>query len=212
MTITSSENPLSGRIPRRAAQVRPAKAQAFEVKEDQILQITDMTGKQVACVIMFNLHDFDEMLSTSQTRSANNALMLRRDDGIYSNRRERLFTVIQDTVGRHDMLLPACDARRYVDDYGIEGHLNCHDNFVNAIAERGYEIDPGRLPDPINFFMHVAFKGRGELDIREPLSRRNDHILLKAHVDTLAVVSACPQDQNAANGFEPSDILVRVYA
>lgn len=212
MTITSTDNPLSGRIPRRAAQVRPAKAQAFEVKEDQILQITDMNGKQVASVIFFNLHDFDEMLSTSQTRSANNSMMLRRDDGIYSNRRERMFTMIQDSVGRHDMLLPACDARRYVDDYGIEGHLNCHDNFVNAIRERGYEIDPERMPDPISFFMHVAFKGRGELDIREPLSQRNDNVLLKAHIDTLAVISACPQDQNATNAFNPTDILVRVYA
>ncbi len=201
-----------GRIPRRAAQVRPAKAQAFEVNQDQFLQITDMNGKQVACVILFNLQDFDEMLSVAQTRSANNSLMLRRDDGIYSNRRERMFTVIQDTVGRHDMLMPTCNARRYLDDYGIQGHLNCHDNFVTAIRERGYDIDPDRMPDPINFFMHVAFKGRGELDIREPLSQRNDHVLLKAHIDTLAVISACPQDQNATNAFDPTDILVRVYA
>jgi uncharacterized protein YcgI (DUF1989 family) len=210
--MTATNNPLLGRIARRAAQVRPANAVTFEVKENQFLQITDMIGKQTANVIVFNLHDFGERLSTSQTRSANNALMLRKEDGIFSNRRSRMFTVIEDTVGRHDMLLPACDARRYLDDYGIAGHGNCHDNFVRALAEKEYAVPEDALPDPISFFMHVGVKSRGELEIREPLSGRNDNVVLKAHMDTLVVVSACPNDQNAANGFNPTDILVRVYA
>ena len=43
------------------------------------------------------------------------------------------------------------------------------------------------------------------------MSERNDHVLLRALVDSVVAVSACPQDKNATNGFAPSDILVRVY-
>jgi uncharacterized protein len=206
------ESPLIGRIARRASQVRPAQAAAFEVMENHLIQVSDMVGKQVATFIAFNLRDVDEYLSTAHTRAANNSLMLRQDDGLFSNRHNRMFTIIADSVGRHDMLFPACDRQRYLDDYGIEDHLNCRDNYLKALESRGHHVPDDRLPDPINWFMHVGIKGRGEFEIREPLSGRNDNVLLKAHMDTLVVVSACPNDQNAMNNFNPTDILVRVYS
>jgi uncharacterized protein YcgI (DUF1989 family) len=76
---------------------------------------------------------------------------------------------------------------------------------------RKYTIEPDQLPDPINFFMNVGFKAGGELDIREPLSNRNDNVLLKALMDCLIVISACPNEQSPMNGFKPTDLLVRVY-
>ena len=204
-------SPLTGRMARLASQIRPSKGDAFEVKAEQFLQITDQTGKQVADMIAFNLDDHNEWLSTSRTRAANNALMLQVEHGLYTNRRNRMFTIIDDTVGRHDMLFPSCDARRYLDDYGLPEHASCQDNFLRALAAKGVEIAPERLPDPINWFMNVGLKARGEFEIREPLSERGDQVLLKAHMDCLVVVSACPQHQNACNAFNPTDILVRVY-
>jgi uncharacterized protein len=205
-----AESPLTGRVARRAAQVRPTQAQAFEVREGQFIQISDMLGKQVAVCVGFNLNDFDETLSPANTRMGNNALMLREGHILYSNRHNRMLTIIADSVGRHDMLMPACNAQRYVEDYGVAEHANCTDNFLRALVARKYEIAADRLPDPINFFMNVGIKARGELEIREPLSNRNDNVLLKAQMDCLLVISACPNEQNAMNGFKPTDILVRV--
>ena len=206
-----AESPLTGRVARRAAQIRPTQAQAFEVKEGQFLQISDMLGKQVAVCVGFNLHDFDETLSPAHTRMGNNALMLREGHVLFSNRQNRMLTVIADSVGRHDMLFPACNPERYVDDYGLAEHASCTDNFLRALAGRSYSIPPDRLPDPINFFMNAGIKARGELEIREPLSNRNDNVLMKAQMDCLLVISACPNEQNAMNGFKPTDVLVRVY-
>jgi uncharacterized protein YcgI (DUF1989 family) len=211
-TPTDADNPLLGRIARKAAQVRPRQGVVFDAKADQFIQITDVAGRQVADFIAFNRDDFEEYLSTSYTRAANNALMLRVGDRLYSNRRNRMFTIIRDDVGRHDTLFPACDARRYLDDYGIAEHASCRDNFMRALQGKGYTVAEDRLPDPINWFMHVAIKARGELEIREPLSNRGDAVLLKTHMDVVFAVSACPQDQNACNAFKPTDVLVRVYA
>lgn len=206
-----AESPLTGRVARRAAQVRPTQAQAFEVKEGQFIQITDMLGKQVAVCVGFNLHDFDETLSPAHTRMGNNALMLREGHSLFSNRHNRMLTIIADSVGRHDMLFAACNPQRYTDDYGLTEHASCTDNFLRALEGRKYSIPPDRLPDPINFFMNVGIKAHGELEIREPLSNRNDNVLLKAQMDCLLVISACPNEQNAMNGFKPTDVLVRVY-
>ncbi|MBX6343256.1 MAG: urea carboxylase-associated family protein, partial [Thermomicrobiaceae bacterium] len=85
--MVAGENILAGRIPMRAAQVRPTVPYACEVKEGQFLQITDMEGKQVADFIAFNAHDFNEWLSTSHTRAINNSLMLVKGMTLYSNRR-----------------------------------------------------------------------------------------------------------------------------
>lgn len=200
---------LAGRMARRAAQVRPTAPDVFEILEGQYLQINDVEGHQVSEMIAFNKHDMREMVSTSHTRGINNSLMLVKGMNIYSNRRNAMFALIEDTVGRHDMLLPSCDRRRYQDDYGLVNHPGCRDNFFRELEPWKVEYD--RIPDPINFFMNVGLRARGEFEIREPLSERNDYVLLRALMDMVVGVSACPQEQSPATGFNPTDVLIRVY-
>lgn len=207
MTIT--KGPLSGRMARRAMQIRSNQAGVFDVKADQFLQITDMLGKQVATMVAFNLHDMEEYFSPANTRAMNRSMMLTSDHALYSNRNNKMFSIIDDAVGRHDILLPPCDAQMYLDNYGIEDHFNCMDNFRKALKSRGITHD--RIPDGVNWFMNVGLKARGELEVREPISERNDAVILRAHVDTLVAICASPNDQSPCNGFKPTDILIRVY-
>lgn len=208
--MTVQMGPLHGRMTRRAMQIRPAQGGVFDVKENQFLQISDMLGKQVAVMVAYNFHDHGEFASTAHTRGINHSMMLIKEHGIYSNRRNKMFTIIDDTVGRHDILLPMDDARSYLDDYGIEGHNNSFDNIAKGLAS--HDITPEQIPiDSINWFMNVGLKARGELEIREPLSGRNGNVILKAHMDTLVAITASPQDQNATNAFKPTDILIRIY-
>jgi len=67
------------------------------------------------------------------------------------------------------------------------------------------------LPNPFNFFMHTAILGRGEVDVREPLSEASDFVVLRAMTDLVIAVSACPNERNPQNGRDPSDLLVRVF-
>ena len=52
-----------------------------------------------------------------------------------------LVEVVRDTVGRHDTLALACNAK-YYEDMGYPGHVNCTDNF-NGQLDR-YGIAPRR--------------------------------------------------------------------
>lgn len=199
---------VSGRLAIKARQVRPGSACALPVRTGQLVQVTDVAGKQVADFVAFALDDHQEFVSTAVTRSANTNVMIQQGMRLFSNRREPLLELIEDTVGRHDLLYAACDPKRY-EELGEENHPNCRTALAAALAPYGIEVD--RIPDPVNWFMNVAIKQRGELEIREPLSERNDRVVLRALRDVVVAVSACPQDKNATNGFAPSEILVRVY-
>lgn len=200
---------LPGRMAIKAKQIKPGEGFGVDVKAGQYVQIIAVSGKQVCDFVAVNPADPQEQLSTGVTRAKNNTLMLQAGMKLYSNRRNALFELVEDTVGRHDMLFPPCDPKRYADDFKLEGHANCRDALHKALEPLGVAYDD--VPDPINWFMNVAVIQRGELEIRESLAEQNDYVLLLATSDVFAAFSACPQDQNATNGGNPTDILVRVF-
>jgi len=200
---------LVGRVAVKSKQLKPGEAAGFEVKAGEIVQISTLQGKQVADFVAVALTDPEEISSTAITRSMNNSIMLQSGMGIYSNLRNKMLDVVEDTVGRHDILYAACDPKRYSLDYGIEGHANCREALAGALQPFGFSYKT--VPDPVNWFMNVAILQRGELELRESLAERNDFVLLEAAMDIAIGVSACPQDQNDINGGKPTDILVRIF-
>lgn len=190
-------------------QVGPGQAEALELKPDELLQIVDVEGKQVADFVVFSLADREEWGSTGVTRSANGNVMMTLGRQVWSNRRRPLLELVEDTVGRHDMLYACCDPVRY-EALGAPGHANCRGALTEALA--AYGVVAERVPDPINWFMNVAIKQRGELEIREPLSEKDDFVVLKAIEPVVVAVSACPQDLVPTNAMQPTDILIRLYA
>ena len=200
---------LLGRMAIKARQIRPGEAFGAVVQSGQLIQIITVEGKQVSDFVAFNAADPAEHLSTAVTRSKNTSIMLQKGMSIYSNRRNPMFELVEDSVGRHDMLFAACDPRRYKDDFGLDDHPSCKAALVMALAPYGIDFD--RIPDPINWFMNVSILQRGELEIRESLAERNDFVILRALMDTIIGVTACPQDQNPVNAFKPTDILTRIF-
>ena len=46
----------------------------------------------------------------------------------------------------------------------------------------------------------------------DPWSRPGDYVLLRALSDLVCISTACPCDIDPANGWDPTDIQVRVYS
>ncbi len=195
--------------PRSMISIAARRGSAIEVSEGERIQIVDQSGKQTAVLVAFKKDDHGEWASTSHTSEGLGSIMLPLDGQIVSNRRNPLLRVEEDTVGRHDMIMPACDGRRFLDHYGVPDHPSCQDNLTTALAEFNIPFD--RLPDPFNFFMHTAILGKGEVEVRESLSEPGDFVVLRALTELVIAVSACPHDRSAQNGHEPSDLLVRVF-
>ena len=51
----------------------------------------------------------------------------------------------------------------------------------------------------------------GTISADEPWSRPGDYVLMRALVDLICAASSCADDIDPANGWNPTDIQVRVY-
>ncbi len=92
---------------------------------------------------------------------------------------------------------------------GYFGHVNCSDNFNEQLEP--YTIEQRRGWPAINFFFNTAFDAHNQYLVDEPWSRPGDYVLLKAMTDLVCLSSACPDDIDPANAWEPTEVHVRVY-
>jgi uncharacterized protein len=58
----------------------------------------------------------------------------------------------------------------------------------------------------VNFFMNVPVGEAGQLAIADGISKPGDHVDLVVEMDTLIVISNCPQINNPCNGWNPTPI------
>ena len=94
-------------------------------------------------------------------------------------------------------------------DYGVKDHRSCKVNCLEALA--GFNVHPPVMPEVFNIFQNSGPDADGNLSVEEPLSKAGDYVILRALEDLLVACSACPQDLNACNGFNPSDLMLEVY-
>src|SRR5487761_74330 len=181
---------------------------AFKVIKGALLEVVDVEGQQVADFISVIEHNRTEWLSATHTRSKLLRLNLAVGDRLQTNFRHDMYEVVQDDVGMHDLITSMCDSRRYRIDYGVEGHRSCRSNFVEALAPWGYE--EWQVPDVINIFQNAPIHADRTYGNEIPTSKPGDKFVLRALMDVVAAISACPQDLNPCNGFHPSPILARI--
>lgn len=93
-----------GRLAIRARQVSPGEAFAAAVPAGGLVEIVDLDGHQVAEFVAFDQADPSEHLSLGVTRRRNQSIMLTVGMKLYSSRGREMLELIEDTVGRHDIL------------------------------------------------------------------------------------------------------------
>ena len=180
------------------------------VMRGQKLKVTVVQGKQVGDLFAYVLEALDETLSPSQTRGRLNGFYLEVGKPLFSNKRNPLLLLEEDTVGVHDLLAAACDSLRYLEDFGAEDHPSCRDNLNAALKELGFS--PPGYPDPVNLFQNTPIIDlQGRRETRESLAKPGDYVMFQALANLVAVVSACPQDFTVLNGGKPSDLKLEVY-
>jgi uncharacterized protein len=196
--------------PEASSHVLPARAGvAVPLAAGGRLRITNPEGGQVVDTWALAGTDPSEYVSMEHTRVAIGRLVPRVGDGLYSNRRRPLLTLVEDTSpGVHDTLIAACDPERYRLLGADAGHASCAENFRSALAARGIEVD--RVPAPLNLFMNVAWQADGTLEFLPSPAGAGDYVTLAAEIDVTVVLSACPMDLNPINAGGPRDVRLTV--
>jgi aminomethyltransferase len=200
--------------PRLDFRVGSASALDYEVKAGEYIQVIDVAGRQCSDFLAFDRRRLDRGAAAGLDATTTRTLtgVAYPGPGLHSKFFDRhmqpLVEVIRDTVGRHDTFNLACTAR-YYEDMGYFGHPNCSANFNAALAPFG--IEPARGWPAINFFYNTHIDARNVIYFDEPWSRPGDYVLLRAMTDLVCASSACPDDIDPANGWNLTDIHVRVY-
>ena len=201
--------------PIQDVRIRAGTATAYLVRAGEYIQVIDVSGRQCTDFQAFSARKLDKGLECALDATVTRTLLGRSypvpglPSKAFARDFEPLVEIIQDTVGRHDAFATACNSR-YYDDMGYPGHANCTDNFNAALAPFG--IAPRKGWEALNYFYNTGIDHRNQLYLDEPWSRPGDYVLMRALTDVVCVSSSCPDDIDAANGWEPTDIHVRTYA
>ena len=170
------------------------KGKATRVRKGQRVKVINTKGQQVVDTWAFNAADLKEFMSMEHTRAQIVAIMAKLGDSYMTNKRRPILSLTEDTSGGvHDTLIAACDRYRYA-FLGVEGpHDNCTDNLFAALSELG--LVPPEVPSPLNLFMNIPWSADGALSFAAPPRPvPGGHVRLRAEMDLVVVLSACPQD------------------
>ncbi len=210
----SDEAPYLGH-PREEFLIKRGTALAYEVAKDELIQVIDLEGKQCSDFMAMNAsalaRGVEWHIDSTVTRSLVGGAwpVPGLFDKFFDQQMTPLLAVEQDTVGRHDTFALACTARGY-ENRGFPGHVNCSDNISAAYA--CYGIRPRRAWPAINFFFNSwILPSDNRIRSDEAWSRAGDYVAMRAQTDLVCVSTACPDDVDPINGWNPTDILVRVY-
>ena len=181
------------------------------MKEGETLRIVDLEGNQAADVLFFNAEDPSERYSMSDTLREQAAIYLTAGTMLKTNLNRDLLEIVADTCGRHDTLGGACATESNTVRYDLEkrGMHACRDSWMLAIGEREeFGLSKEDIGHNINFFMNVPVTPDGGLQFADGISAPGKYVELKAQMDTLILISNCPQLNNPCNAYNPTPIEV----
>jgi uncharacterized protein len=188
-----------------------------EIRKGQFVRIVDLEGNQAVDTLFYNAHNYADRYSAQDTIREQSNIYLTTGTKLISTERNVLLTIVADTCGRHDTLGGACSTESNMVRYAIEKRSMhaCRQSFLKGAltwsAKTGHELDKRDLTANINFFMNVPVTPSGGLTFADGVSDAGKYVELRAEMDTLIVISNCPQLNNPCNAYNPTPVRVLIW-
>ncbi|MCQ6272427.1 urea carboxylase-associated family protein [Pseudarthrobacter sp. R1] len=180
------------------------------ISAGDVLTIVDLEGNQAVDCLLYAAGDPTVRYSAAVTIARQQSIVLTAGSVLRAETGIPLMTVVADEVGVHDTIGGACSQESNTLRYGQhtrEQHA-CVENFL--IEGSRWGLGKRDLVSNINWFMNVPVDPDGALGIVDGLSAPGKRVALRAEVDTLVLVSNCPQINNPCNGFNPTPVRMIV--
>jgi urea carboxylase-associated protein 1 len=184
------------------------------VKKGQTVRILDIEGNQAADTLFYNADDPSERYSAIDTVREQGNVYLTAGTKILSDQGNVMLEIVADTCGRHDTLGGACATESNTVRYALDKKCMhaCRDSWLLAVAENEeFGMSKRDITHNINFFMNVPITQEGGLSFADGISGAGKYVELKAHMDTIVLMSNCPQLNNPCNAYNPTPVEVIVW-
>ena len=180
------------------------KGWAAVIRKGQHLRIIEVEGGQVGDFVVFNADNLRERLSQARTKANQGKFLVTKGDVLYSKSNNVLMRIVEDIYGIHDLQYGMCSSwiytsgkyQGYTDRFTVGGPLGrpsfgCWEILQEALAP--WDIPAEDIPDPLNIFQKVWFDMKtGRMGVEDGASKPSDYIDLKAEMNVLCALSACP--------------------
>ena len=188
--------------------IMPRSGAAFRLRKGEYLEVVDPDGGPVSDLLAYNATDVREALSNGRTFDYEETIRLSTDNCLWSNRSNRMLTIVEDTVGSHDFLLTPCSEdtfRHFYPDKPV--HRGCFGNLAQALAPFG--VEPDMIPCAFNVFMNVPVDAAtGKIEVLPPTSKAGDRIRMRAEMDLVIGLTACSAYASNGGTFKPIDYRI----
>ncbi|GAA2546097.1 urea amidolyase associated protein UAAP2 [Mycolicibacterium diernhoferi] len=180
------------------------------VTAGDVLTIVDLAGNQAVDCLLYSAADTGVRYSASETIRCQGRITLTTGSVLRADTGDALMTVVADEVGVHDTLGGACSKESNTLRYGqhTRAQHGCLENFLLEGSRHG--LGARDMASNINWFMNVPVDPDGALGIVDGLSAPGKRVALRAEIDTLVLVSNCPQINNPCNAFDPTPVQMIV--
>ncbi len=177
---------------------------AFDMKAGESVRITSQTIIDFVC---FNRENLRERFDQARTKANQRKIFISTGDALISKLNNTMMTITEDTFkeGHHDLQEGMCSRKRHelAAQKGIweitygrplseMPPRGCTENLGNVLAPYGITVED--IPSPFNIFQHmIIHPDTGELEhSRLRPKPPGAHVTLRAEMDLLAAISACP--------------------
>jgi uncharacterized protein len=179
------------------------------VHQGEILRLVDLHGQQAVDFLCFDATNPADRYSATNTIKVRGNIYIGNGTVLYSDSGAALFTIVADTIGRHDTIYGCCSEANNFLRYGVRDTPSCYANFREILAQFG--LDERSIVGNLNFFMSVPVLADGSAGVADGVSPAGSYVELRAERDVLAVLSNCPQMHNPCNGYNPTPIQAVIY-
>ena len=184
------------------------------VSKGQTFRILDLEGNQAADTLFYNANDPSERYSAMDTIREQGNVYLSAGTILRSNENNPMLEIVADTCGRHDTVGGACATESNTVRYALEKKCMhaCRDSWMLAVAENEhFGMSKRDITHNINFFMNVPVTPDGGLTFEDGLSAPGKYVEMKALMDTIVLISNCPQLNNPCNAYNPTPVEVLIW-
>lgn len=188
----------------------PRTGWAGVVRRGQRLRIVEVEGGQIGDFVVFNAQNLRQRFDQARTKANQGRIFITRGHVLYAKDNAVMMTITEDTYGIHDLQYGMCSRwvfesgryRGFTDAFQAGGgrgvpQVGCWEVLTEVL--RPWGIPPEDIPSPFNVFQTVRIDPQtGEMGILPGRSRPGDYIELRAEMDCLCALSACPSAGKAS--------------
>ena len=171
------------------------------------LRLINVSGRSCVSVLAWNSRDPSERLNHADTIKVQWAANLQKGRVILSDMGRVLFSITEDTSGRHDTIVGGSSAESNRSRYGAASRFrNTRENFISAAAKLG--LDRRDVHPCISFFASVTVGIDGAFEWEKNIRQIGDFVDIRAEMDLMVALSNCPHPLDPSPSYEPGEVEI----